>query len=67
LLTRARATDEVYYQVFRGLISPGVIAPLATGNVYEQAPLCGSSPEVSMNACVCGAECGIGNSCPGAK
>jgi hypothetical protein len=22
---------------------------------------------VSMNACVCGAECGIGNSCPGAK
>lgn len=40
-----RLPDEVYYQVFRGLISPGVIAPLATGNVYEQAPLCGSSPE----------------------
>lgn len=37
--------DEVYYQVFRGLISPSVIAPLATGHVIEQAPLCGSSPE----------------------
>ncbi|GAA5923083.1 Mkt1p [Sporobolomyces koalae] len=37
--------DEVYYQLFRGMMSPQVIAPLASGIVYEQPPLCGGSPE----------------------
>ncbi|GAA6054763.1 hypothetical protein JCM3770_000931 [Rhodotorula araucariae] len=37
--------DEVYYQLFRGLMGPQVVAPLATGHVFEQAPLCGSTPE----------------------
>ncbi|GAA5912613.1 hypothetical protein JCM8208_004791 [Rhodotorula glutinis] len=37
--------DEVYYQLFRGLMSPQVVAPLATGHVYEHVPLCGSTPE----------------------
>jgi hypothetical protein len=37
--------DEVYYQLFRGLMSPRVIAPLATGYVIEQTPLCGGTPE----------------------
>ncbi|PRQ77029.1 Temperature dependent protein affecting M2 dsRNA replication-domain containing protein [Rhodotorula toruloides] len=37
--------EEVYYQVFRGLVAPHVISPLATGQVIEQTPLCGSTPE----------------------
>ncbi|GAA5934423.1 hypothetical protein JCM10213_001974 [Rhodosporidiobolus nylandii] len=37
--------DEVYYQLFRGLMGPQVIAPLATGLVLEQVPLCGGTPE----------------------
>lgn len=37
--------DEVYYQLFRGLMGPQVVAPLATGYVIEQTPLCGGTPE----------------------
>ncbi|GAA6002771.1 hypothetical protein JCM10207_007668 [Rhodosporidiobolus poonsookiae] len=37
--------DEVYYQLFRGLMGPQVVAPLATGHVMEQTPLCGGTPE----------------------
>ncbi|GAA5972733.1 hypothetical protein JCM11641_002996 [Rhodosporidiobolus odoratus] len=41
----SRFPDEVYYQLFRGLMSPQVISPLATGHVMEQTPLCGGTPE----------------------
>ncbi|GJN92125.1 hypothetical protein Rhopal_005155-T1 [Rhodotorula paludigena] len=41
----SRFPDEVYYQVFRGLMGPQVIAPLATGHLYEPVPLCGGTPE----------------------
>ncbi|GAA5854241.1 hypothetical protein JCM5353_000275 [Sporobolomyces roseus] len=37
--------DEVYYQLFRGMMSPQIIAPLASGTVFEQPPLCGGTPE----------------------
>ncbi|BGP58978.1 hypothetical protein NBRC10512v2_000268 [Rhodotorula toruloides] len=37
--------EEVYYQIFRGLVAPQVISPLATGQVIEQTPLCGSTLE----------------------
>lgn len=41
-----RLSDEVYFQVFRGLLSPSIVAPLATGYWVEQAPLCGGeSPD----------------------
>ncbi|KAL8283098.1 hypothetical protein RQP46_005876 [Phenoliferia psychrophenolica] len=40
--------DEVYYQVFRGLVGPQVITPLASGVLYEAAPLCGSTPEYEI-------------------
>ncbi|GAA5858792.1 hypothetical protein JCM8547_004990 [Rhodosporidiobolus lusitaniae] len=36
---------EVYYQLFRGLMGPQVVAPLATGYVMEPTPLCGGTPE----------------------
>ncbi|GAA5932273.1 hypothetical protein JCM1841_005180 [Sporobolomyces salmonicolor] len=41
----AHFPDEVYYQLFRGLMSPQVIAPLALGLVVESTPLCGGTPE----------------------
>ncbi|GAA5907599.1 hypothetical protein JCM6882_004419 [Rhodosporidiobolus microsporus] len=37
--------DEVYYQLFRGLMGPHIIAPLATGILTETVPLCGGTPE----------------------
>ncbi|GAA5828267.1 hypothetical protein JCM11251_002668 [Rhodosporidiobolus azoricus] len=37
--------DEVYYQLFRGLMGPQVISPLATGMLTEPVPLCGGTPE----------------------
>lgn len=36
---------EVYYTVWRGLISPQIIQILASGQLIEQAPLCGSTLE----------------------
>lgn len=37
--------DEVYYQIFRGLVGPGVVHPLASSFLIESTPLCGSTPE----------------------
>ncbi|KAK4701073.1 hypothetical protein P7C70_g5164, partial [Phenoliferia sp. Uapishka_3] len=37
--------DEVYYQVFRGLVGPSVINPLTSGILIESTPLCGSTPD----------------------
>lgn len=40
--------DEVYYQLFRGLIGPPVLNPLASGYLIESTPLCGSTPEYEV-------------------
>lgn len=37
--------DEVYYQVFRGLVNPQIVNSLASGHVVESTPLCGGTPE----------------------
>ncbi|KAI5481413.1 XPG I-region protein [Pseudohyphozyma bogoriensis] len=37
--------DEVYYQLFRGLVGPSTINALASGRVTEATPLCGGTPE----------------------
>ncbi|SCZ90934.1 BZ3500_MvSof-1268-A1-R1_Chr1-3g02397 [Microbotryum saponariae] len=41
----AHFPDEVYYQMFRGLILPQVLHSLASGHVIESSPLCGGTPE----------------------
>jgi len=41
----ARFPDEVYYQLFRGLVGPQLLTALASGHVSEPAPLCGGTPE----------------------
>lgn len=41
----SRFPDEVYYQLFRGLVSPSVIAGLASGRITEPTPLCGGTAE----------------------
>lgn len=40
-----RFPDEVYYQLFRGLLGTQFISALATGHLIEPVPLCGSTPE----------------------
>ncbi|KAK4055310.1 hypothetical protein OIV83_000593 [Microbotryomycetes sp. JL201] len=35
--------DELYYQLFRGLVTPNVINALASGHVVEPMPLCGGT------------------------
>lgn len=40
-----RLPDEVYYQLFRGLIGPQFISALATGQLVEPTPLCGGTGE----------------------
>lgn len=37
--------DEVYYQLFRGLVGPQIINTLTSGRWVEPMPLCGSTPE----------------------
>lgn len=37
--------DEVYYQLFRGLVGPQIINALASGHFVEPTPLCGGTPE----------------------
>ncbi|GAA6040406.1 hypothetical protein JCM8097_007600 [Rhodosporidiobolus ruineniae] len=45
LIFSQRLPDEVYYQLFRGLMGPHILGPLATGVVTEHPPLCGGTPE----------------------
>jgi 5'-3' exonuclease len=40
-----RLPDEVYYQLFRGLIGSRFISALATGYLIESTPLCGGTQE----------------------
>ena len=40
-----RLPDELYFHMFRGLITPNVLAALTTGLWTEQAPLCGGESE----------------------
>jgi hypothetical protein len=40
-----RLPDELYFHLFRGLISPHVLAALTTGLWTETAPLCGGESE----------------------
>lgn len=40
-----RLPDELYFHLFRGLISPHVLAALTTGFWTEAAPLCGGESE----------------------
>ncbi|KAK4050491.1 hypothetical protein OIO90_005074 [Microbotryomycetes sp. JL221] len=41
----SRFPDELYYQLFRGLVTPNVINALASGYVIEPMPLCGGTAE----------------------
>lgn len=36
---------ELYYTLWRGLVSPQIIQVLASGQLIESAPLCGGTPE----------------------
>lgn len=40
-----RLPDEVYFQMFRGLISPQILGALTSGHWVEQAPLCGGETD----------------------
>lgn len=40
-----RLPDEIYYQFFRGLVSPPLLTALATGYWVESPPLCGGPLE----------------------
>lgn len=40
-----RLPDEVYYQLFRGLIGSQYLSALATGHFIETTPLCGGTAE----------------------
>ena len=37
--------DELYYQMFRGLVSPQMLGPLASGVWVEHVPLCGGESD----------------------
>ncbi|KAM0755876.1 hypothetical protein T439DRAFT_295879 [Meredithblackwellia eburnea MCA 4105] len=37
--------SEVYYQLFRGLVAPALLNPLASGHYIESTPLCGGTAE----------------------
>lgn len=37
--------DEVYYQLFRGLVGPQILSALASGHLLEPVPICGGTPE----------------------
>ena len=40
-----RFPDEVYYQIFRGLVGTQFISALASGHLVETTPLCGGTQE----------------------
>ena len=41
----SRFPDEVYYEMFRGLVTPNLMNLLASGHIVERMPLCGGTPE----------------------